>query len=204
LLSGCAAGNDEPSGADTVIPAVIVATDKGWDASGLHGPIPKPGACRYRHTSSGEVLPDPACTPGAIDTAVTDGNVRLTVCRKGGYTASVRPPLALTEPVKKQLMAAYGISWSQASNFELDHLVPENAGGSSDVRNLFPEPNTDAGRHARSEYVHNDKDAVESWSHTSVCKGKTTVTSVRQAMAANWTTAVQVLGLPPISANYRG
>ena len=102
---------------------IVTATGHGWTAAGIQGPIPAPGRCHYQHTAGGELLPDPRCTPGAIDTAVHAGTLRSTVCRPGGYTASVRPPEAITEAAKRILMAAYGIPWSQASHYELDHLL---------------------------------------------------------------------------------
>lgn len=101
-------------------------------------------------------------------------------------------------------MAAYGIARSHASTYELDHIVDLAAGGSSDVRNLYPEPNNDAGHFAHTSFIHNDKDAVADYSHAAICVGKVTVTRVQRAIAANWTTAVQALGLPPIPASYRG
>ncbi len=101
-------------------------------------------------------------------------------------------------------MAAYGISWSHAHSYELDHIVDLAAGGSSDVRNLYPEPNNDTGRFARTSFVHNDKDAVEDYTHAAICAGKVAMTRVQKAIAANWATAVQPLGLPPIPASYRG
>ncbi len=39
------------------------------------------------------LLPDPSCTPGAIDPAVAQANIGSTICRTG-YTDSVRPPPA--------------------------------------------------------------------------------------------------------------
>jgi hypothetical protein len=46
----------------------LVRTGRGWSTAGIHGPVPAPGSCHYRHTDD-EVLPDPHCTPGAVDTA---------------------------------------------------------------------------------------------------------------------------------------
>lgn len=178
-------------------PAPVVANGHGWSASGLDGPVPAPGTCRSRTTAEGQPLPDPACTPGAIDAAVTDANTATTVCRKGGYTGSVRPPEALTEPVKRRLLAAYGIPAAQIGDYELDHLIPLSVGGASDVRNLWPERNEFLWYRAGGE-VHNDKDVVEDHLFRALCEGRTTVAAAERAMATNWTTAVAVLGLPPI------
>jgi hypothetical protein len=72
----------------------------------------------------------------------------------------VRPPDSPTEPAKRALLAAYGIPVSQISDYELDHLIDLAAGGASDIRNLWPEPNTFT-QFKASAFVHNDKDAVE-------------------------------------------
>src|SRR5205807_8233135 len=98
---------------------IVFAQGHGWTSAGLDGPVPAAGSCHLRQAADGEPLPDPACTPGAIDPAVTDTNTATTVCRKGGYTSSVRPPESLTEPAKKKLLAAYGIPASQISSYEL-------------------------------------------------------------------------------------
>ena len=48
-------------------------------------------------------LPDPKCTPGAIDPAVTQDNIDSTICIPG-YTKTVRPPVSITEPQKLESM----------------------------------------------------------------------------------------------------
>jgi hypothetical protein len=126
------------------------------------------------------------------------------VCRPGGYTATVRPPEAMTQAVKRKLMAAYGIPWTQASRYELDHLVEENAGGASDSRNLWVQPNVFLNGTTGSAFVHNDKDQVEAYTFHALCTGKIGLVALQQAMATNWTTAVATLRLPPIPAGYRG
>ena len=41
---------------------------------------------------------------------------------------------------KLKIARAYGIPESEWKNYEFDHLIPLNAGGSSRVENLWPEP----------------------------------------------------------------
>ena len=53
-------------------------------------------SCHARDTGK---LPDPACTPGSIDPAVTQKDIRSTIC-KAGWTATVRPPESQTEYAK--------------------------------------------------------------------------------------------------------
>jgi hypothetical protein len=80
-------------------------------------------------------LPDPACTPGALNPDVTPITIGATICTSG-RTATVRPPTTYTEPLKVQMMTAYHVG-TDTSAFELDHLVPLELGGApSDPRNL--------------------------------------------------------------------
>lgn len=182
--------------------AGVVVTGRGWTAGTILGPIPAPGSCHYRHAGR-QVLPDPACTPGAIDSAVTQANLRSTVCRKGGYTGSVRPPEKLTNAVKRRLLAAYGIPAADAGRYELDHLIELSSGGSSDVRNLWPEPNLLYDT-AGSSFIHNDKDEVESYLYHAQCSGKVGLRAIQRAVNQDWTTAVAALGLAPIPTGYHG
>jgi hypothetical protein len=54
-------------------------------------------------------LPDPGCTPGAVDPRVSQTTVGQTVCVRG-YTATVRPPREVTDCIKGQQMGAYGLT----------------------------------------------------------------------------------------------
>ena len=84
-------------------------------------------------------LPDPTCTPGAINPSVTQDNIKDTIC-VSGYTKKVRPPTSYTTPLKTKLMKSYGFTDSRF-NYEFDHLIPLEVGGHpTDVKNLFPEP----------------------------------------------------------------
>lgn len=60
-----------------------------------------PGQCKARiiDAAAGLCLPDPACTPGAIDPTVTQENLASTIC-KSGYTATVRAPASDTNKTK--------------------------------------------------------------------------------------------------------
>jgi len=193
-LAGCTVASAPPintTGASAAASSrastgLVVANGHGWTSAGLEGPVPASGTCHLRYTSNGEPLPDPACTPGAIDSAVTQANLPTTVCQKGGYTSTVRPPETITEPFKKKIMAAYGIPWSKASSYELDHLVELAIGGASDTRNLWPEPNTFKTA-TPSQYVHNDKDQAEQTAFSDLCSGKVKLAQIQSQMANDWT-----------------
>ena len=147
---------------------------------------------------AGLTLPDRTCTPGAVDPAVTQDNLSETLCRKGGYTASVRPPEQVTEAFKKLARSAYS-SPGPSSGYELDHLVPLGLGGASDARNLWPEPNVGDPRQfdQHSTGGSNAKDGVESGLNGAVCAGDVTLADAQAAIADNWSTAEQTLGVQP-------
>ena len=126
--------------------------------------------------------PDPQCTPGSFDPAVTQANIKTTICRSG-YTATVRPSTDQTDKAKHMLYGAYGVTTGTTS--ELDHLVSLELGGSNDAANLWPE----VGK------VPNPKDTVENDLHDAVCSGKVSLVAAQQAIASDWTTAEQRLGL---------
>lgn len=138
------------------------------------------GSCRYR---DGGRLPDPRCTPGSIDPAVTQANLHRTIC-VSGYTSKVRPPESETERFKFGVAyPAYGTPRSKKT--ELDHLVSLELGGSNDAANLWPE----------SPPPPNPKDKVENALHRAVCDGRVTLAAAQRAIARDWLTAESVLGL---------
>lgn len=143
---------------------------------------PAPGTCRYRRGNAGEWLPDPACTPGALNPGVTERNIRVTICAKG-WTDTVRPPGSITSREKRGSAAAYGYTGSFTTG-EYDHLVPLSLGGDpNDPRNLWVEPNDDPS--ARS--TNNEKDGVERRAVRAVCAGKLPLARAQRLAAADWT-----------------
>ena len=149
---------------------------------------PAPGSCHYRWTSV-DPLPDPACTPGVVDPEVTQASIATTICR-AGWTATVRPPVGVTEPEKAASALAYGYT-GPFSTAEYDHLVPLELGGDpNDPANLWVEPNDRPG--ATSTF--NGKDALEATLHDLVCSGSLTLATARQAIASDWVAAARRYG----------
>src|SRR4051812_35684000 len=64
-------------------------------------------------------LPDPSCTPGAIDPRVTQDTIGATIC-VSGYTRTVRPSTGITDRIKREQYAAYGLQGLSMSASELD------------------------------------------------------------------------------------
>ncbi|QCB99010.1 hypothetical protein E5206_12745 [Arthrobacter sp. PAMC25564] len=148
-----------------------------------------PGQCKVRtiDAAAGLYLPDPLCTPGAVDPAVTQDNLASTIC-KSGYTTTVRAPASDTNKVKALSLTQYG--QTRAASTEFDHLVSLQLGGSNAVSNLWPEPNR-----AGAPGTTNPKDAIETRLNKAVCSHKVTLSAAQKAIAHNWVTAEKDLGL---------
>ncbi len=80
--------------------------------------------------SANQILPDSACTPGAVLTT------RQPLFAKVGYTKTVRD---VSEATKKKVFAEYGIPYREHSNYEVDHLISLEIGGGNDISNLSGE-----------------------------------------------------------------
>ncbi len=188
--TGISTGSSNAAASNTGSILPIVAKGNGWSSSGLEGQIPPAGGCHY-HYFGKWVLPDPKCTPGSVTPLVTSSNLSSTICKRG-YSASVRPPVSLTEPAKYALMRAYGLTGSPTS-YEFDHLIPLELGGSSNLANLWPEPNqgTPSELNSYSHYGLNAKDGVESQSNYAVCDKGYSLSLAQQEMAQNWVLANQ-------------
>ncbi len=140
-----------------------------------------------------DALPNPRLTPGALNPAVTQANLRETICRPGGYTRSIRPPEAYTERLKREQIREYGYPEQMGreayrlSNYEEDHLIALSLGGSpNDPRNLWPEPH-----HVIGGWGSYAKDRLENKMHTMICRGQISLAQAQQAMATNWVAAYQ-------------
>jgi hypothetical protein len=188
--SGSASGAAGPSGAGGAGRAIAVGA--GPQKTYTVQQQPAAGSCHYRYLK-GEPIEDPTCTPGAISPAVTQSNLKSTICRKGGYTSSIRPSTYVTGKEKKLNAASYGFT-GRMGDAEYDHLISLQLGGDpNDYRNLWVEP-ADPG-HRKGSGVNNAKDPVETKLHTAVCKGKVTLAAAQQAIVTDWTTALSRFGL---------
>jgi hypothetical protein len=107
-LSACtstSAGASQPAGGGGSAAPLVVSTDY-------------PSRCQAR---DGNQLPDPVCTPGATNPAVTQADISTTIC-KPGWTATIRPSTAITNKIKKEAIAAYGdYAGAAPGGYELDH-----------------------------------------------------------------------------------
>jgi hypothetical protein len=125
--------------------------------------------------SLAKYLPDPRKTPGdTLDVTPQDFCV-------SGYSSKVRN---VPESVKSQAYQEYGITSRQPGEYEVDHLISLELGGSNSIRNLWPESYT-------GEWNAHLKDSLENRLHGLVCSGSLDMKTAQQAIATNWIAAYQ-------------
>lgn len=124
------------------------------------------------------ILPDASKTPG--DVLTTDASL---VCQKG-YSASVRnvPPA-----LKRQVFALYGLTKKAGQDWEVDHLISLELGGSNSVRNLWPQAGF------TTPWNYHVKDRLENALHYLVCRGELPLSVAQHAIAKNWIEAFKAV-----------
>jgi hypothetical protein len=119
--------------------------------------------------------PNPALTPGVADPAVTQENIGQTICVPG-YAKRVRNVSAET---KQSVFVAYGIKKGKRDDYEIDHLIALELGGSNDIKNLWPQPEGKKTGATR-------KDKVETKLRKLVCTGGLLLADAQRAIATDW------------------
>lgn len=152
------------------------------------GPVPT--SCHARGSGIFS-LPDPKCSPGALNPDVSQATIGSTICR-AGWTKTIRPPYSVTGPEKRVEMRAYGARGSIHS-YELDHLVSLELGGAvNSYDNYWPEPNYS---NASGFYL-NPKDKLENVLRKRVCDGKMGLTVAQKLIATDWMAAYRAYVRP--------
>lgn len=121
-------------------------------------------------------LPDPVITPG--DVLTTDPNV---ICEPG-YSKSVRD---VSNATKANAYARYGITSHAPGEFEVDHLISLELGGSNSINNLWPESYLTQPLNAHV------KDKLENHLHRLVCTGALSLTQAQKEISENWVAAYE-------------
>lgn len=129
-------------------------------------------------------LPNPTTTPGIVLT------VDLAKICRPGYPATVRPPAAYTNRLKRQQLASSADK--NPRHFEEDHLVSLELGGDPrDPRNLWPQSRVSSPWNAAA------KDRIENWLHRAVCARRLPLATAQAQIAKDWIAAYrQYLGQP--------
>ena len=125
--------------------------------------------------SSGDpIRPDASKTPGdTLDVTKDD------ICVPG-YSKKVRN---VPQSVKQQAYDDYGITHRQPGQYEIDHLISLELGGSNSIRNLWPQS------YITKPWNAHVKDALENRLHQEVCSGQTDLKQAQRDIAGDWIAA---------------
>ena len=122
-------------------------------------------------------LPNPNLTPGVARQVTQD-----TLC-----TTSTKLVRHTSAETKRQVYAEYGLkplfgdgcTGPSHSCYEVDHLIPLEAGGADVKSNLWPQ---------LYDGINNahDKDKLENYLHKQICTNKITIQQAQSCIAKNW------------------
>ena len=116
--------------------------------------------------------PDRRCTPGTRFLGVTARQV----CTPG-YASRVR---SVSSATKRSIYLAYGVRRHAPFEYEVDHLISLELGGSNSPKNLWPQK-----EHGYGNYSAATKDRVENALHARVCAGTMTLAQA-QSYIKHW------------------
>jgi hypothetical protein len=134
----------------------------------------------------------PAWATGEINPDIRQDNIDENICNPDWSTDSIRPPSSYTTKLKIQQLKALGYTDQKTGDYEEDHLISLELGGSpTSTKNLFPEP-----YHASiSDGGARFKDKVENYLHAQVCAGKITLQEAQKKIVQDWYKAFEDAGL---------
>ena len=122
-------------------------------------------------TTFGSDLPNPKITPGStFPITVTD------ICTPG-YSTKVRN---VPESIKRQVYMEYGITSHKPGQYEVDHLISLELGGSNSIKNLWPQS------YVTKPWNAHVKDALENRLHAMVCAGTISLKDAQMQISSNW------------------
>lgn len=130
--------------------------------------------CAWPGLAQSSDLPDSRKTPGDV-LAVTKADI----CTPG-YSKKVRD---VSEAVKRQVYASYHITTRAPREYEVDHLISLELGGSNSLRNLWPQS------YLTTPWNAHVKDKLENHLHSLVCKGQLELAVAQREIATDWIAA---------------
>ncbi len=130
-----------------------------------------PPRTKSAHCQAHDGLPDATCTPGAFFPGVTAAQV----CTPG-YSRSVRN---VPSREKDAVFAEYDVATHAPGQYEVDHFISLELGGTNDIANLWPEA-------AEPSPGFHDKDKVENFLHQQVCAGRMSLNEAQREVATDW------------------
>ena len=154
-------------------------------AAGLIPPLkPRGGGCKIG-TKDGYPMPDPACTPGAVNLTITADVLRNSDFRPGRNRVTF-----ISEATKHVVYGWYGLrapsgNAGASQTCELDHLVPLELGGLDSMENIWPQCGPDGV--PLNERYFKQKDQVELYLADQVKAGAMDLSKAQHAIATDYT-----------------
>jgi hypothetical protein len=122
------------------------------------------------------LVPDQQLTPGdTFEVTAQD------LCVPG-YSKKVR---SVSAEMKREVYQEYGITTHGPGDYEVDHLISLELGGSNSIKNLWPES------HRTLPWNAQVKDRLEGKLHELVCSGQLDIRVAQQAIASDWIAAYE-------------
>jgi hypothetical protein len=123
---------------------------------------------------SSPLLPDAKLSPGATRVVTLKE-----VCTPGSSKAVRNVP----ESEKNAVYKEYGIAHRKPGEYEIDHLISLELGGSNDIKNLWPQS------YITMPYNAHVKDQLENRLHVEICAGTITMARAQMEISHNWIAA---------------
>ena len=147
--------------------------------------LPPANGCTPRE-SNGHPIPDPNCSPGAINPTIT-----LKILKTKGFTTKCLRNLATSPREKAKTYGWYNIERPTNNSgktmiCELDHIISLQLGGADTLDNLWPQCGPSR-RVALGKRHFKLKDDVENYLAAQIKAGKIDLRTAQRGIAEDWT-----------------
>jgi len=157
---------------DAALALALMLAVSGCGAKATTAPAAASGGAKAGPAS---LYPNPSLTPGDVFPNVTAKEVCVP-----GYSKSVRN---VSSDEKAAVYRQYGIP-NEPGKHEVDHFISLELGGSNRVTNLWPEPYVTPD--APNKIGAHEKDKVENYLHSQVCKNAMTLQQAQEQIRTDW------------------
>ncbi len=173
LLASCGGGNTTSTSTVTTSSggAGTTATYTPTSTSTSSSSNNNTGSSASNQSGHSPIAPDPRLTPGdALDVTRDD------ICVPG-YSKKVRN---VPQSVKEQAYREYGITSRQPREYEVDHLISLELGGSNSLKNLWSES------FITEPWNAHVKDRLENKLHEMICSGEIDIKAAQREISTDW------------------
>jgi hypothetical protein len=137
------------------------------------------------HTNNGFPVPDPNCTPGAINPTLT-----IEVLRDRSFTTRCIRDAATQEVEKATTYEWYNLphpsnNSGESQSCELDHLISLELGGADTLDNIWPQCGPSGV--SLPQRFFKEKDTVENFLAMQVREGRMDLSEAQKGVATDWT-----------------